>query len=73
MSQLQKRRIEIGLGERGMTIGEYLRKNDIDTYRKLMMIGRRQQKIKLGDKPERLMQHDSHKRIGRRIKQTKWW
>lgn len=56
-----------------MTIGEYLRKNDIDTYRKLMMIGRRQQKIKLGDKPERLMQHDSHKRIGRRIKQTKWW
>lgn len=60
------------LGEGIMTIGEIIRYNDICTYRKLMMIVR-QKKIKLGDKPERLMQHDSHKRIGRRIKQTKWW
>jgi hypothetical protein len=56
-----------------MTIGGYLRRNDIDTYRKLMKIGRRQQKkIKLGDRPEKLMQHDGYKRVGRRIKQTKW-
>ncbi len=54
-----------------MTIGECLRRNDIDTYRKLMKIGKNN-KIKLGDKPERLMQHDAYKRQGRRIKQTKW-
>ena len=53
-----------------MTIGEIIRYKDIDTYRKLKAIGRN--KIKLGDKPERLMQHDGHRRIGRRIKQTKW-
>lgn len=59
-----------------MTIGEYLRLTDIDTYRRLLNIGRRQQKkkkeIKLGDRPERLMQHDSYKRQGRRIRQVKW-
>lgn len=56
-----------------MTIGEYLRKNDIGTYRKLEAIGRGQQKeIKLGCNIERLMAHDSYKRQGRRIKQTKW-
>ncbi|WP_236915693.1 hypothetical protein [Clostridium sp. Cult2] len=57
-----------------MIIGDYLRKNDIDTYRKLIMIGKRQQKkeIKLGDRPENLMQHDSYKRQGRRIRQVKW-
>ncbi|WP_236910172.1 hypothetical protein [Clostridium sp. Cult3] len=56
-----------------MTIGEYLRKNDIDTYRKLKAIGRRQQKkIKLGDRPEKLMQRDSYKRQGRRVRQVKW-
>ena len=69
---MQGKGIEIGLGEGIMTIGEIIKYNDICTYRKLMMIVR-QKKIKLGDKPERLMQHDSHKRIGRRIKQTKWW
>ena len=68
---MQGKGIEIGLGEGIMTIGEIIKYNDICTYRKLMMIVR-QKKIKLGDKPERLMQHDSHKRIGRRIKQTKW-
>lgn len=56
-----------------MTIGEIIRYNDIDTYRKLMMIGRRQQnKIKLGDRPENLMKHDSYKRQGRRVRQVKW-
>ena len=58
-----------------MTIGEYLRRNDIDTYRKLMQIGRQQDKkkeIELGDRPERLMQHDGHKRQGGRVKQIRW-
>ena len=54
-----------------MIIGEYLRKTDIDVYRKLNNIEKKQD-IKLGDTPENLMKHDSHKRIGRRIKQTKW-
>ena len=56
-----------------MTIGEHWRRNDIDTYRKLMKVGRRKQKkIKLGDRPENLMKHNSYKRHGRRIKQVKW-
>ena len=60
------------MGERGMTIGEYLKRNDIDTYRKLMVIGRRQQKIELGDKPERLMQHDAYKRVRGALRQIRW-
>lgn len=63
-------------GVRKMTIGEYLKRNDIDTYRKLMKIGRQQKikkkEIRLGDKPENLMKHDSYKRQGRRVRQTKW-
>lgn len=63
-----------------MNIGDYLKKNDPDIYKKLMQIGRKQQKkkkrenkgIELGDKPERLMKHDAYKRIGRRIRQIKW-
>lgn len=57
-----------------MTIGEIIRYKDIDIYRKLMQIGRRQKKkrIKLGDRPENLMKHRSYKRIGRRIRQIKW-
>jgi len=57
-----------------MTIGEILRRTDINTYRKLMQIGRRHNKkeIELGDRPERLMMHDAYKRIGRRIRQIKW-
>lgn len=54
-----------------MTIGEYLRKNDIEVYRKLKKLGRKKN-IDLGDKTEKLMQHDSYKREGRRIKQIKW-
>ncbi|MCR2042677.1 hypothetical protein [Anaerosalibacter massiliensis] len=54
-----------------MTIGEYLRKSDINTYRKLKNIYKKKKakKIKLGDKVENLMRHDSYKRCGRRIKQ----
>lgn len=58
-----------------MIIGEYLKKNDIDTYRELKNIGRMQKKkkdIKLGDRPERLMQHDSYRKQGRRVRQVKW-
>lgn len=60
-----------------MTIGEYLRLADIDTYRKLLKmcskkIDKLKNEIKLGDRTERLMQHDSYRREGRRIRQTRW-
>ena len=57
-----------------MNIEEIIRSKDIDTYRKLLKIGKRQKRkeIKLGDRPERLMRHDAYKRIGRRIRQIKW-
>lgn len=57
-----------------MRMEEIIKFKDIDTYRKLMQIGRRQKKkrIKLGDRPENLMKHRSYKRIGRRIRQIKW-
>jgi UTP-glucose-1-phosphate uridylyltransferase len=59
-----------------MTIGEYLYIYDRDMYRKLMKIGRKQKKkknnIELGDSIENLMRHDSYRRQGRRIRQTKW-
>ena len=60
-----------------MSIKEIVKFKDIDIYRRLIKIGRRQYKkndkgIKLGDRPENLMKHDAHKRIGRRIRQIKW-
>lgn len=56
-----------------MTIGEYLKRNDIDTYRKLMGIkSKRKKKIMLGDKPERLMQHDAYKRVRGALRQIRW-
>lgn len=60
---------------RELTIGDYIRENDIDTYIELKKIGRMQNKkkeIKLGDRPERLMQHDSYRKQGRRVRQVKW-
>lgn len=57
-----------------MTIEEYLRKNDINTYRKLKKMCRRKKrkKIELVDRPEKLMEANSYKRCGRRIRQVKW-
>lgn len=51
---------------------EIIKFKDIDTYRKLMRIRNKKGKIRLGDKPERLMQHDAYKRVGRRIRQIRW-
>lgn len=58
-----------------MTIGELIKANNIDTYRRLQKMCRRKKrkkKIKLGDRPERLMGHDSYRREGRRIRQKGW-
>ncbi|QXN67730.1 hypothetical protein [Mycolicibacterium phage J1] len=53
-----------------MRIGEIIKSNDINTYRRLKDIGKK--KIKLGDRPEELMKHNSYRRCGRRIRQIKW-
>lgn len=54
-----------------MRIENIIRETDPITYRKLKNISRNK-KIKLGDKPEKLMMHDSYRRQGRRIRQVKW-
>lgn len=54
-----------------MTIRELMKANDIDTYRRLQKMCRKK-KVELGDRVERLMQHDSYRRQGRRIRQVKW-
>lgn len=55
-----------------MTIGEIMRYKDIDTYRKLMRIRNKKGKIRLGDKPENLMQHDAYKRVRGALRQIRW-
>lgn len=58
-----------------MTIGEYLKSTDRDTYYRLMnmfKIKEPKKKIDLGCSVEELMKHDSYKREGRRIKQRGW-
>lgn len=52
-----------------MVVREIIKANDINTYRKLKNMGKN--KIKLGDKPAKLMRHDSYRREGRRIRQTR--
>ena len=59
-----------------MTIEQYIKLTDIETYKKLKKLCKlnidKPKKIKLGDKPENLMKHDSYIRRGRRIKQRSW-
>jgi hypothetical protein len=60
-----------------MTIGEIIRFKDIDTYRKLIKmcskkIDKPKEKIQLGDSVENLMKHDAYRKIGGKIRQTKW-
>ena len=57
-----------------MTIGEYLKSTDRDTYYRLINMFKIKEKkeIKLGDSIENLMRSDSYKREGRRIKQRGW-
>ncbi len=58
-----------------MTIGEYIKLTDIETYRELrkrFKISRSKKDIKLGDSIENLMRADSYCRSGRRVKQKGW-
>ena len=58
-----------------MTIGEYIKQTDINTYHKLLKMCSKtidKPKIKLGCSVEELMRVDSYKREGRRIKQKGW-
>ena len=57
-----------------MTIGEYIKLTDIETYRELkrrFKISKPKKKIELGDSIENLMSNRSYKRIGRRVRQIK--
>ncbi|AOY77205.1 hypothetical protein [Clostridium formicaceticum] len=53
-------------------IGEQLKYKDRKTYNELKQLCKSKEKIQLGDRPENLMKHDSHKRVGRRMRQVKW-
>ena len=54
-----------------MTIGEYIKHTDIETYKKLIKLCKPKKEIELGDSIENLMSHSSYKRIGRRVRQIK--
>lgn len=58
-----------------MTMGEYLKSTDRDTYNRLINMFKikenKKKDIKLGDSIENLMSHNSYKRIGRRVKQVR--
>lgn len=66
------------IGVKKMTIGEILRRTDVDTYMKLKGIGKHNQrnkkakKIRLGDRPENLMKHDAYKRVRGALRQIRW-
>jgi hypothetical protein len=57
-----------------MTIGEYIKLTDIETYEKLIKLckNKPKKKIELGDSIENLMKSNSYRRVGRRIRQIKW-
>lgn len=59
-----------------MKIGEILKHDDIDTYRRLKKLSEKEiqksSNIKLGDSVENLMRVDYYRREGRRIKQKGW-
>ncbi len=60
-----------------MTIGEYIKLTDIETYKKLkrlfkVKIDKPKKEIELGDSVVNLMKADSYCRSGRRIKQRGW-
>lgn len=53
-----------------MRIENIIKEIDPVIHRKLKNMSK--EKIKLGDRPENLMRHDSYRRQGRRIRQVKW-
>ena len=55
-----------------MTIGEYIKHTDIETYKKLIKLYKPKKEIELGCSVEELMKADSYRREGRRIKQRGW-
>jgi len=54
-----------------MTIGEYIKLTDIETYEKLIKLYKPKKKIELGCSVEELMSSRSYKKIGRRVRQIK--
>ncbi len=54
-----------------MTIGEYIKLTDIETYKKLIKLCKPKKKIELGCSVEELMKANSYKKVGRRIRQIR--
>ena len=56
-----------------MTIGEYIKLTNIETYKKLIKLCKSKPKkeIELGCSVEELMSSRSYKKIGRRVRQIK--
>ncbi|GFN35365.1 hypothetical protein [Tepidimicrobium xylanilyticum] len=59
-----------------MTIREYIKLTDIETYNRLKNLYRldidKPRKIELGDRPENLMKHDAYKRVRGALRQIRW-
>ncbi len=59
-----------------MTIGEYIKSTDTETYNKLKnhckLDIEKPRKIELGDRPENLMKHDAYRRVRGAIRQIRW-
>jgi hypothetical protein len=57
-----------------MTIGEYIKATDRNTYNKLLKLCdfKVKKPIALGDSVENLMKHDSYKKVKGRVKQRGW-
>lgn len=58
-----------------MTIGQYIKLTDIETYKRLIKLCSKtkdKKEIKLGDSPENLMKANAYKRVNRRIRQVRW-
>jgi len=53
-------------------ISEQIKYKDKELYKKLKEMSKSKKEIKLGDRAENLMRHDSYKRVGRRVKQVGW-
>lgn len=58
-----------------MTIGDYIKLTDIDTYNKIIKlykISKSPKEIVLGERTENLMRHDSYKRVKGKLVQRGW-
>ena len=56
-------------------ISSQIKHKDLELYKRLknsFKENKKDKEVDLGDTPENLMKQNSYKRIGRRVRQTKW-